>query len=216
MSILEAKLLLGAKWAVAAAVGASQAARLGPDAAAFADPEVAAGAGGEAVKRRVEALTNTALDAEPAKSNLSVVARLRVAVSDQTSLGVDVGVLRLHHVKVLRGADAEADVALKVSGLVVVSLFTGAVLGKVLGGAHDKLSLVGRVRHVLGVNRLVKVSVHGGEVDEGLVVQVAVYTLLQLSGKTFNARLHRGTGRGLRRGELVWLRLSGLGRSRVL
>lgn len=75
-------------------------------------------------------------------------------------MSVDIGILRLQHVKVVRRADAEADVALKVARLIVVTLFAGSVLRKVLGRSHDKLSLVTGICHMLRVDGLVKVAVH--------------------------------------------------------
>ncbi|KAJ2975175.1 hypothetical protein NQ176_g5661 [Zarea fungicola] len=56
-------------------------------------------------------------------------------------------------------AHTEADIALEVSWFIVVALFTRTVLRKVFGGTHDKLSLVIGIRHPLGVNPLVEVSV---------------------------------------------------------
>lgn len=167
---LEAKLLLGSQRAVSAAVGATEAPGLGPNSSAFAHPEVAAGAGGEAVKGSVEALANTALDAEAPEGDLPVSARLRVAISHQTAVRVDVRMLRLQHVKMLGRANSKADVAFKVPRLVIVTFFARTMLGKILGSSHDKLSFVVRVSHALRVDGLVEITVHGGEVNERLVV----------------------------------------------
>ncbi len=168
--LLEAKLLLGSQRAVSAAVGAAQAPRLGPNPSALADPKVTASASSEAVKWGVKPLANTALNAETSEGDLPVSAKLRVAISHQPAMMVDVGMLRLQHVEVLGRADAEADVALKVSRLIVVTLFAGAMLGKVLGSSHDKLSLVSRVGHALRVNRLMEISVCARQVNKRLVV----------------------------------------------
>lgn len=188
----KAKLLLRSQRAVCAAVGASQAARLGPDPSALAHPKIAAGASSETVKGSMEALANTTLDAEAPESDLSVSARLRVAISHQAAVVVDIGMLRLQHVKVLRRADSEAYVALKVSWLIVVTLFAGSVLRKVLGSSHDKLRLVICVGHASGVNGLIEISVHGGQMNKGLVVQVIIDFILNIVGQTLNAR---GQGR---------------------
>lgn len=87
-------------------------------------------------------------------------------------MDVDVDGQGLQHVKVLGRSHAEADVALKVARLVVVPLFAGAVLRKVFGGPHDELGLVCGIRHRPGIDGLMEVSVHGGQVDECLVVEV--------------------------------------------
>lgn len=78
--------------------------------------------------------------------------------------------LGLQHIKVFGSADSEADVALKVSRLIVVAFFTRSVLWKVLGGSHDELSLVGRISHVLRLDCLIKISVRAGQVNQRLVV----------------------------------------------
>lgn len=109
----------------------------------------------------MEALTNTALDAEPPKRDLPVYAGNRVSVIDQAAVSIDICVLRLQHIKVIWRADSETYIALKVAGLIVVSLFARAVLRKVLGSSHDKLSLVTSLCHLLRANRLVEIAVHG-------------------------------------------------------
>lgn len=80
---------------------------------------------------------------------------------------------------------AEADVALKVARLVVLALLAGPVLREVLGCPHDELELVQRVGHFLRFDGSVKVSVHGREEDEGLIVQVGEDEPLELAGQTF-------------------------------
>ena len=129
----------------------------------------------------MEAFANTALNAETPEGDLLVSAKLRVAISDKTAMGVDVGMLGLQHVKVLGRADSKADVAFKVSRLVVVTFFAGTMLRKILGSSHDKLGFVVRVSHALRVDCLVEISVHGGEVNERLVVQITVDPFLQVA-----------------------------------
>jgi hypothetical protein len=85
-------------------------------------------------------------------------------------VGIDVDGLGLHHVKVFWRSHAEADVALKVAGLVVMPLFARAVLGEVFRGSHDELCFVCWVGHPPRVYGLIKVSIHSGEMDEGFVV----------------------------------------------
>lgn len=194
---LHAKLLLGAKRAVAAAIWASQAARLGPYAAAAADPKVAACSCSEAVKGGMEPFLDAAFDAEAAKGNLAIDTRDRIALGHNVAISVNPSMLWLQHVKVVCRAHLEADVALKISGLVVMALLAGTVLGEVLSCAHHKLSLVSCISHALRINSAVEVTVHGGEVDERLVVHARVHHALNIFGEPLNTRRHV-CGRGKR------------------
>lgn len=154
------------------AVGTTQAARLGPDFPAPADPEVPSRPCCKTVKGGVYSGLHTAGDAEPSKHDESIRPRVWLSITDCVSMGIDVDGLGLQHVKVLRRPHAKADVTLEVARLVVMPLFARTVLCKVFRCSHDELSLVCWISHPLGVYGLMKVSVHGGQVDEGLVVQV--------------------------------------------
>lgn len=124
---------------------------------------------------------DAALDAEPPHWD-ETVARARLTLRNHPPEHVDVGGLRLRHVKVLRPPYAEADVALVVARLVVLALLAGSVLREVLGRSHDELELVQGIGHFLRVDDSVKVPVHCREVDEGLIVEVREYEPLELVG----------------------------------
>lgn len=183
---------------VAPAVGTAQTARLGPDLAAVAHPQVLARPRRQAVKGRMQALGNAAVDAEAAQHYLPIDARVGLSPVHDASAGVDKGGLGLQHVEVLGGAHAEADVALKVSRPVVVALFARAVLGEVLGCAHDKLGHVDGVGHVSGVYGAVQAAAHRGEVNEGLVVEVREDVALHLSGQPLEEGGHGWVAPGRR------------------
>lgn len=104
---------------------------------------------------------DAALDTEASQHDLPVRV-VRLSVSHDTSVQVDVSGLWLEHVEVIRTSHAEANIALEVARFVVVSLFTRAVLRKVFGGPHDELSLVNGVSHPLRVYDVTQVPVHRG------------------------------------------------------
>lgn len=131
----------------------------------------------------MQAAPHAALDAEPPHGHQPVPRRPRVPARHNPPLGVDVRLGRLRHVKVLRATHAEANVALVVSRLVVLAALRGPVLREVLCGAHDELELVERGGHILRVHGAVEVAADGGEVDEGLVVEVGEDEALELVGE---------------------------------
>lgn len=110
----------------------------------------------------MNASVHTARDAEPSKVNESIRPRIRLSVTDDLAVDIDVDGLGLQHVKMFWRSHAEANVALKVSRLVVMPLFARAMLGKVFRRSHDKLCLVCWVGHPLGIYSPMKVSIHGG------------------------------------------------------
>lgn len=136
------------------------------------------------------ACVHTTGDAEPSEHDLPVRRRLWLAVADNTPARIDVHRLRLHHVEMLWRSHAKANVALKVARLVVVPLFAGAVLWEVFRGSHDELGLVCRIGHPLRVYGLIKVAVHGRQMDQALVVQVRKDESLEFLGQPFDQRGH--------------------------
>lgn len=105
-------------------------------------------------------------------------------------MDIDVDGLGLQHVKMLRRSHTEANVALKVSRLVVMPLLARAMLGEVFCRSHDKLCFVCWVGHPLRVYNPMKVSIHSGEMDEGFVIQVRKDSLLDLWWQTFDQGRH--------------------------
>lgn len=95
-------------------------------------------------------------------------------------MDIDIDGLGLQHVKMLWRSHTEANVALKVSGLVVMPLLARAMLGEVFRRSHDKLCFVCWTGHPLRVYNPMKISIHGGQMDEGFVVQVGKDSLLDL------------------------------------
>lgn len=71
-----------------------------------------------------------------------------------------------------------------------MALLARAVLGKVFGRTHDELCLVEGGGHPLGVYGLLEVSVHPGEVYQGLVVQMREDHPLKLVGQPLDERGH--------------------------
>lgn len=141
----------------------------------------------------METVGDAAVDAEAPQHDQPIRAQVGLSVPHKTAAGIDIGRLGLQRVEMVGRPHAKADVALKVARTVVVALFAGPVLGEVLCSSHDELDLVEPVGHGLRVNGAVEMSVHGGEVDEGLVVEVGGDEVLELDGQT----LDEGRGHGM-------------------
>lgn len=110
----------------------------------------------------MDARVHTARDTEPSKHNEPIRPRVRLSVTDDLAVDIDVDGLGLQHVKMLGRSHTEANVALKVARLVVMSLLARAMLGEVFRRSHDELCFVCWVGHPLRVYDPIKVSIHGG------------------------------------------------------
>lgn len=142
----------------------------------------------------MEAFFHPTLNAEAAEGNFVVATRNWIAFRHNMAVGVNPSMLRLEHVEVVCRADLEADIALKVSRLVVVALFARAMLGEVFGCAHHKLGLVRLIGHALRINGTVEMTVHRGKVNERLVVHARVDHALNILWEPLDARSHGGGG----------------------
>lgn len=99
----------------------------------------------------MDARVHAARDAESSKHDEPIRPRVRLSVTDDLAVGIDIDGLGLQHVKMLWRPHTEANVALKVPRLVVMSLLGWAVLGKVFRRPHDELCFVCRVGHPLRI-----------------------------------------------------------------
>ena len=106
----------------------------------------------------MQALADAALDTEAPERDLPVDASNWVSVSKEATVAIEIGILRLQHIKVVGRPNTEANVALKVARFIVAILLAGFVLRKLVDSPHDKLNLVTCIGH-MRLYDLVKVSI---------------------------------------------------------
>lgn len=136
----------------------------------------------------MQARADTTFHTEATERDQSVRPGGRLPIHNNTAPRVDVGELRLQSIETVGRAYTEAYVALEVTGMVLGGLLAGPVLREIFGCVHDKLELVRRVGHGLGIDPSAKKAIRRGEEDEGLIVEGGKDHLLKLDWKTLQQR----------------------------